>query len=108
MILPFMVLQLLTGCDGVPPPAPITDVVIEPSPVSYAGPACLDGETCTTPADWDDREFLADGSARYTFTYVGELRAVELADGSWGSEEKVMINTGIPGVCWAWTWRPVQ
>lgn len=45
-------------------------VVIEQNPVRYAGPYCAEGETCVTPADWDDREFLPDGSARYVFTCV--------------------------------------
>lgn len=93
-------------CDGVPPPPPITDVVIEPNAPKYTGPACLEGETCEQPVNWDTREFLPDGSVKYTFTYVGELRAVEI-NGVWQSEEKVMLPTGKLPACWAWQWRLV-
>jgi hypothetical protein len=93
-------------CVGVPPPRPVVDVVIESNAPKYTGPACLEGETCTTPADWDTREFLPDGSVRHTFTNVGELRAVSHAEGVWTSEERVMLPAPAPA-CWAWQWRPV-
>jgi hypothetical protein len=93
-------------CAGVPPPPPLVEVVIEPNALRYTGPACLEGETCTTPADWDTREFLPDGSVRHVFEYVGELRAVE-RNGRWESDELVMLPTGKPPACWAWQWRAV-
>lgn len=93
-------------CDGVEAPAPLLDVVIEQDPTRYAGPYCAPGETCETPAGWDDRGFFPDGTARHEFTYVGELRAVE-RNGAWESDELVMAPTGKPPACWAWQWRPV-
>lgn len=93
-------------CEGVPKPAATVEYVLEPNAPKYAGPACLEGETCTTPAGWDTREFLADGTtARHRFTYAGELRAVE-RNGRWESDELVMLPAAAP-VCWAWQWRPV-
>ena len=86
-------------------PRALVDIVIEPNAPRYAGPACLEGETCTTPAGWDPRAFLADGSVRHAFEYVGELRAVE-RNGRWESDELVMLPAPAPA-CWSWQWRPV-
>lgn len=92
-------------CDGVPPPAPLLDVVTEPNAPRYSG-TCLEGEACELPEEWDTREFLPDGSVRHTFNYVGEARAVERG-GTWATEVLEMAPTGKPGACWAWQWRAV-
>lgn len=92
-------------CAGVAKPATVKTIVIEPNPSRYEGPPCFEGETCATPPDWDDREFLPDGSARYVFSNVGELRAV-LKDGKWESEVLEMLPAPAPA-CWAWQWRPM-
>jgi hypothetical protein len=91
-------------CAGVPKPAPLVDVVIEPNAPKYSGPACLEGETCTTPADWDTRDFQPDGSVRWVFTYVGEARAVE-RNGRWETDELKMMPAPAPA-CWSWQWVP--
>jgi hypothetical protein len=80
-------------CSDVPKPTPVTDVVIELRPAIYAE------DNAWTP--WS--VLLPDGTVQHTFTNAGEMRAVELPDGSWGSEVAQMLPAPFPA-CWSWQW----
>ena len=94
------------ACDGVPPPPPLTDIVFDPLAAKYAGPLCMEGETCEPVIEEHPGVRVTEEGTEYTFTYVGEIRAVE-RDGKWESEELVMLPAP-PPACWAWQWREWQ
>lgn len=94
------------SCVGIEAPPPKTSTIFDPAAVKYSGPYCAEGETCEPFVDAGQPgvEVRPDG-VLYTFTDVGELRAVE-RDGAWVSEELRMLPAP-PPACWAWQWVEV-
>jgi hypothetical protein len=82
------------NCDGVPPPAPVTDIVIELKPSIYAA------DNAWTP--WS--VLLPDGTVKHTFTGVGAFRFAVMPDESTKTESYELRPTGVWPECWAWSW----
>jgi hypothetical protein len=103
------------NCDGVDkpaPPPPTTTVVIYPEVVKPFDPYCTPGEKCLPVVDETPGvKVLPNGTTEYTFTNVGELRAVEKPDGSWATEEyRLSLESIAFPACWQWQWKwfPVE
>lgn len=82
------------NCDDAVKPALETFTVMEETATVYKGPYCAPGETCTTPPDWDVKNF--------TYTDIGGIRLND--DGSTDVYELVLKPFA---ECWQWTWTRV-
>jgi hypothetical protein len=84
------------NCDGVPPPAPVTDIVIELKPSIYAAPENNVREPWSV--------LLPDGTVKHTFTNVGAFRFTVMPDESTKTESYELRPTGVWPTCWEWVW----
>jgi hypothetical protein len=104
---------LLISCVGIPQPAFTTSRVVDPNAAHYTGPACLEGETCTTPAGWNEGPGTkwTPGGLEYTFTNVGDLRVIELPDGRWRTEVQTYVRAEEAdnvSQCWKLEWVEIK
>lgn len=99
----------LEACPAEAPPN-AKHVELDPKPARYSGPACLNGEQCTTPPDWFEQDGykLTDQGAEITYEDRGQLYTHDCPEGSVNSfwfEEDRWVKHDAPA---CWKFEPVK